>query len=466
MTPPSRVDSLCRLTVLTDSSSADVALPVHVPLVEILPSLVARLGDPRISAAGAVVQRWGDEPLDENRTPAALGLLDGEMLFLRPRPEAIPPAKFDDLVDAFSSTTGLPVHRWRAANTVTLLRVAAAVPLVLIAATVLMPGVPVVRQVTALVVALVAAAFAGVADKGFGDRPATLILTTAALGFAGLTGALVQAGEAAATAPFLDWLITPVSAFAAGAGVLVLAGVLLSVLSDMLPLLVPAALVGFLVGLLGLLALFTPMGLPGAAALVLVLSLVFTVAAPMAAFRLARLQLPPLPDEIEDLDIGVDPLPGREVVAQIRLADRCATGLLHGLSAVSVLAATVVVGVPGWAAGVLVALAAALQLVRTRLLRGVAQRLAVTVSGVYLAALALLRAIGELPPALGPALAGGLFLLLSLAMLTSAVWISDRVLPPYWGRAAEIIEWITCAALLPVSAALLGIYAWARGFGG
>lgn len=466
MTSPSRVDNLCRLTVLTDSSSADVALPVNVPLVEILPGLVNRLGDPRISVAGVVVQRWGEEPLDENRTPSALGLLDGEMLFLRPRQEAIPPAEFDDLVDAITSTTGLPAQRWRAANTVVLMRAGAAVPLALVAAALLLPGPSLARQITALAAALLVAAFAVAADKGFGDRPASLILTAAALVYAGLGGALVQAGEAATGALFLDWLVTPDSAFAGGAAVLVLAVVLLSLLSDMLPLLVPAALVGFLVGLLGLLAIFTSVGTAGGAALVLVLSLIFTVAAPMAAFRLARLQFPPLPDEIEDLDVGIDPLPGREVVAQIRLADRCVTGLLYGLSATSVLAATIVVGVPGWAAGVLVALAAALQLVRTRLLRGVVQRLAVLVSGVYLASLALLRYLGELPPVLAAGLAAGAFLLVALTMLASAVWISDRILPPYWGRAAEIVEWLTCAALLPVSAVLLGVYAWARGFGG
>lgn len=466
MTTPSRADNLCRLTVLTDSSSADLALPVNVPLVEILPGLVDRLGDPRISLAGVVVQRWGEEPLDENRTPAALGLLDGERLFLRPRQEAIPPAEFDDLVDAITSTTGLPAHRWRALNTVVLMRAGAAVPLVLVGAVLLLPGPSPVRQITALAAALLAAVFAVVADTGFGDRAACLILTAAALGLAGLGGALVQAGEAATAPPFTDWLIAPGAAFAGGAAVLVVAMVLLSVLSDMLPLLVPAALVGLLLGLLGLLSLFTAAGTTGAAALVLVLSLVFTVAAPMASVRLARLQLPPLPDEIEDLDIGIDPLPGREVVAQIRLADRCVTGLLYGLSAVSVVAATIVIGVPGWSAGVLVALAAALQLVRTRLLRGVVQRLAVLVSGVYLAALAALRYLGELPPALASGLAAGLFLVVSLVMLASAVWISDRILPPYWGRAAEIVEWLTCAALFPVAAVLLGLYAWARGLGG
>jgi type VII secretion integral membrane protein EccD len=465
MATASRVDNLCRLTVVTDSSSVDVVLPTTVPLVELLPGLVAKLGDPRISAAGAVLQRWGDEPFDENRTPSALNLLDGETLFLRPRQEAIPPAEFDDLVDAITSTTGLPAHRWRAANTVTLLRATAAVPLALIGAGLLLPGPALARQIAALVATVLTAVFAVAAVKGFRDSVAARILAVAAVALAGIGGALVQAGEAAAAGPFTAWLFTPPAAFAAGAAIAGTA-LLLVVLPDMLPLLVPTALFGGLLALFGGLASYTGAGAGGAAALVLALSLVLTVGAPMMAFRLARLQLPPLPDEIEDIDVGVEPLQGREVVEQIRLADRCVTGLLYGLAAMSALSATILVTTPGWASNVLVVLGAALQLVRTRLLRGVVQRLAVLVSGVYLAALAVVRNLAELPPTLAVFLAVGVLLAVPVAMLASAQWISTRILPPYWGRAAEIVEWLTCAALLPIAAVSLGLYSWARGLGG
>ncbi|HXV92704.1 MAG TPA: type VII secretion integral membrane protein EccD [Pseudonocardia sp.] len=466
MATASRADNLCRLTIVTDSGSLDVALPTNVPLVELLPGLVAKVGDPRISAAGAVLQRWGDDPLDENRTPSTLGLLDGETLFLRPRPEAIPPAEFDDLVDAITSTTGLPAHRWRAANTVALMRSVAAVPLLLVVAGLLLPGHPLARQIAALVAVLLTAAFAIAAGKGFGDRVASLVLVAASVVLAGVGGALVQAGGTAAEGSFLTWILTPTAALAGGIGMACAALLLLAVLTETIALLVPAALFGGLLALFGGLAVGTGAGVAGAAALVLVLSLVLTVAAPMVAFRLARLQLPPLPDEVEDLDVGIAPLPGREVVEQIRLADRCVTGLLYALSAASVLAATVLVAQPGWAPAALVVLAAALQLVRTRLLRGVVQRLAVLVSGVHIGSLAVLRGLAELPPAVAVALAVVLFLGIALAMLASARWISTRILPPYWGRAAEIVEWLTCAALLPIAAVPLGLYGWALGIGG
>lgn len=466
MTSPSKVDSLCRLTVVTDSGSTDVALPAGVPIGELLPALVGRIGAEGAIPAAMVVQRWGEEPLDEERTPAALGLLDGETLFLRARHEAIPPAEFDDLIESISATTGLPVSRWRAANTVTLVRVAAGVLLALAAVSLLLPGPSLARQIAALVATAVTLALAVAAVRALRDPVAGLVLMAAAVGYGGLGGALVQAGERAAAEPLGSWLLTPSAALAGGVGVMIVSLLLLAVLADRLALLVPAALAGGLLAVFGIVALFTGAGTTGSAALVLVLSLVFTVAAPMAAFRLARLQLPPLPDEIEDIELGIDPLPAREVVPQITLADRCATGLLHALSAMSMLMATMLVAEPGWSVGVLISLGAALQLVRTRLLRGVVQRLAILVSGLYLAALTLLRHLGALPPVLAVGLAVGAFLAVAVAMLASAVWISERILPPYWGRAAEIVEWLTCAALLPIAAVSFGLYGWARGLGG
>ena len=467
MTSPSRVDHLCRLTVLTGSSSADVALPVHIPLVEILPSLVDRLGDPRISAAGVVVQRWGEEPLDERRTPADLGLLDGETLHLRPRQENTPPAEFDDLVDAISSTTGQPAQRWHSNDTVTLMRLGAVVPLMLVAASLVLLGPSVARQIAAAAAALVAAALAVAAEKGFGDRAAALVLTLAALGSAAVCGVLVAAGTAVTDLPPLAWIVTPAAAAAGGAAVLVLAVGLLPVLDDRLPLLVPSAFVGLLVSGFGLLSAFTPMGPAAAAALVLVLSLVCTTAAPRLAFRLARRQIPaPPPGGVEDLEFGGDPLPGRAVVEQIRLADRCTTGLLYGLSATTVVVGTVLVGMPGWAAVVLVALAALLQLVRIRLLRGAVQRIALLVSGVHLAVVALLRLLALLPPAVTVAVSVAVLLVAALLLLGSARWLADRMVLPHWTRACEIVEWLTWAALLPVAALLLGVYGWARELAG
>lgn len=470
MTSPSRTDHLCRLTVLTGTSSADVALPVHIPLVEILPSLVERLGDPRISAAGVVVQRWGEEPLDEKRTPADLGLLDGETLHLRPRPEKTPPAEFDDLVDAISSTTGQPAQRWRSNDTVTLMRLGAAVPLVLVGASLVLLGPPAARQIAAAAAALLAASLAVAADKGFGDRAAALVLSLAALGCAGACGVLLSAGAAAVELAPLDWILTPAAAAAGGAGVLAVAAVLLPLLDDRLPLLLPVALAGLLVAAFGALTVFTPLGLTGSAALVLVLSLGCTTAAPRTAFRLARRRIPaPPPGGLDDVEFGGDPLPGRAVVEQIRLADRCTTGLLHGLSATTVVMGTVLAGLPGWAAAVLVALAAVLQLVRTRLLRGAVQRIALLVTGVYLAALALLRLLAPLPPAVAVAVAVTVFVagaLLLLLLLVAAHWLAARVSLPHWSRTAEIAEWLTWAALLPVAAVPLGVYVWARELAG
>ena len=84
----------CRLTVVAPAGWAEVALPIHVPLADLVPVLV-RNADPNLADAGVqhngwVLQRLGEAPLDEDRTLSGLGLVDGETVYLRPRDAAIP----------------------------------------------------------------------------------------------------------------------------------------------------------------------------------------------------------------------------------------------------------------------------------------------------------------------------------------------------------------------------------------
>src|SRR6266566_8239494 len=97
------VDDLCRLTVCGPAKSVELAVPVHVPLIDLLPALVGHLGDDLADAGlehgGWVLQRLGDPPLREDLSIAALGLHDGDVVHLRPRSDQLPPPDFDDLID-------------------------------------------------------------------------------------------------------------------------------------------------------------------------------------------------------------------------------------------------------------------------------------------------------------------------------------------------------------------------------
>jgi hypothetical protein len=69
---------MCRLTICGPSARIELAVPVHVPVADLLPTFLEHLG-PELAAAGFehdgwVLQRLGEPPLDEDLGTAALGL--------------------------------------------------------------------------------------------------------------------------------------------------------------------------------------------------------------------------------------------------------------------------------------------------------------------------------------------------------------------------------------------------------
>ena len=64
---------LGRVTVVTPSRWADVALPADIPLVDLLPALVQHVGDDDLIDRPVVLQRLGEPPLNEESSVATLG---------------------------------------------------------------------------------------------------------------------------------------------------------------------------------------------------------------------------------------------------------------------------------------------------------------------------------------------------------------------------------------------------------
>src|SRR3954452_24353186 len=115
-TTPVSSGDVCRLTVCGPDSRIELAVPVHVPLADLLPAMLVHL-DQRLATSGLehggwVLQRLGEPPLDEDRGTAALGLYDGDMVYLRPRADQLPPIDFDDLVDGVATAINDRVDRW------------------------------------------------------------------------------------------------------------------------------------------------------------------------------------------------------------------------------------------------------------------------------------------------------------------------------------------------------------------
>src|SRR5215469_13437157 len=107
---------LCRVTVLAPRIRLDVAVPSDVPLAGLLPTLLLHSGEQRADDVGPpggwVLQRVGEGPLDTDRSLRALGVGDGDVLYLRPWQSALPAAAYDDTVDAIRTTLRERSRRW------------------------------------------------------------------------------------------------------------------------------------------------------------------------------------------------------------------------------------------------------------------------------------------------------------------------------------------------------------------
>jgi hypothetical protein len=132
-----------------------------------------------------------------------------------------------------------------------------------------------------------------------------------------------------------------------------------------------------------------------------------------------------------------------------------------------VCAVSFVVLIPGkgWAPPVLVAVLAGALLLRSRVLIGGWQRLALAGAGAVGVAGLIVAAIVRAEPATRP-----WWLLASapvVGCLVFAAWyLPNRRLRPLWGRAADLAETVMGLLAVPVLVQVLGLYAWARSLGG
>ena len=85
---------ICRITVIGPRRRVDIALPSDVPFADLFPEIVRFCGLDRSALArapgGWVLQRLGQRPFELSATPASTGLLDGELIYLRPAATELP----------------------------------------------------------------------------------------------------------------------------------------------------------------------------------------------------------------------------------------------------------------------------------------------------------------------------------------------------------------------------------------
>ncbi len=477
----------------------DIALPAQVPFADLFPVVARYAGLDRAAVAqapgGWVLQRLGQPSFEPAATPAQVGLLDGELIYLRPREAELPAVRCDDIADAIAS-----VHeradRWGPAD---VRRVAFGAGLALLlagVAAIVTAGPPwtiPVAAAAAMAVLLVAAAAA--AARAWGQTGAAAVLGWAALPYAFAAGLTAPAGRLplahvgplgllsgfaamTLTATLTTVFATPVAATPvaatpvaaarpafsgtaarpafsgaaarpafSGAAVASAGGFAAAWLADAIRSLPPA----------------------GAALMVVIPALALTPLIPAVAFRLARLPLPPVPASPADLREAAEI--GQDVAERAAVADMFVTTAASALGLMGA-GAELILGRGGGRLPLLAgAVLACVLLLRARIFRGRAQRLWLMIPGY--GGLAWL-AVGPLTAA-GPSRslpAAHLALLLGLLAAGAAIvvgagsWLPAHRPSPFWGRAADVADMAAIIAMIPLALAVAGVLGHLRGLGG
>ncbi|WP_091510876.1 type VII secretion integral membrane protein EccD [Amycolatopsis sacchari] len=461
--PQHRTTASGRLRFVLGGRAIDVALPVEVPLAELLPAVLPQFGAEWVEQGadheGWVVQRLGEAPLDEDRTPAELGLLDGETVYLRPRADQLAPIDYDDLVDGVGEQVREHPGAWTPARTRVMLRIGAAVLLLLGIPLLAGAGADALTASLGGFVTFALLAGSALVARGAAEPVVATILAGVAACYGALSGVLLVF--------MMDPVATGMMALTCGA-----AGALLALVLGLLAVADSAAL--FAAGITTTAALVVP-GLVGsvspaspqqAAAIGLVVTLLAGIFVPATAFRLSGLTLPMLPTSAAELTEDIDPVPYQVVIDRGAATVGYSRALHVGLGlAQTLLLPMLVVDGDGWLMALSLVIAFLLFL-RSRHPDGIVQRWAVLVpAGVTVVANLLRLAVGQdlLERLLALWFSA---VVVGVLLLVLGNYLPGRRLRPYWGRAVDILESVTAVAVLPVLLQVLHVYAFVRGLSG
>ncbi|WP_267132816.1 type VII secretion integral membrane protein EccD [Streptomyces cyaneochromogenes] len=475
----------CRVTVAAPNSRIDVALPEDVPLSDVYPEILRLSGQTPEEAAptGYNLVRRDGSVLDDGRSLAELQIRDGELLLLRPFADSLPPAVFDDVVDAVASAVETDRRSWNDRMMRSVGLVAGGLLLTMMALALWfsepiahdMNGLPgIIAGVTGVVLVALAAVRARVYD----DHLAAAALGLASLphlmvGGSGIVG--VSAGEGPGR---LHLLI--------GLSVVLVASVLLVLMlpQNDAPFIAAAfaAGVGVLATFLAIVTEAEPRETAAVTAVVMIAVIGFL---PGWSARFAKLPIGfRSPDQIAKRGRSEDqqeqePVDFQVINDQARRGHELLLGLVGGCAVGGVASAGVVLGfsTSGWAQ--LLSLAAGLALLmRARLFLYTSQVVTLMVSGIITICL-LVLGLALNPPAdilkellynknsapldirtiwLSAAVALAAMLLVSIALI-----VPRKGVTPFWGRMLDLSEGAVLLSLVPLCLAVLDLYAAARG---
>jgi type VII secretion integral membrane protein EccD len=463
MSSPGGTD-VCRVTVVGPSRRIDIALPGYVSFADLFPAVAryAGLDGPEAvgETGGWVLQRLGQEPFAPAMTPLQAGLRDGEMIYLRPHRAQLPQLAFDDVADVIATGLNDQPGRWGPRD---IRRTALGTGVAALAAGavfILRSGPPWTQPALASAAVAVALLIAVVAvSRAAGDSRAGAVLGYAAVLYAFLAGLLVPARSTGLA--HLD-AVQLLPAFAA----VVLTAVLAAAASAEVPLFFGLAGAALLAVIGSWIAYAFGLAFDGAAAVIAVPTLALTPLIPAVSFRMARMAMPQVPRNADDLRRDTLAVDGAEVFDRTAAADRFVTAAAAAIGLVAAGAEAALALAHGWLGLVTCAALACALLLRSRLFRGLAQRLWLLVpgfGGLVLLAVGAARGSTQtqhLALALGPLIAG-------VALLVGVgLWLPTHRPSPFWGRAADIADTLLIVSLFPLALGVAGLFGYIHGLGG
>ncbi|MGP4027560.1 type VII secretion integral membrane protein EccD [Actinomadura sp. 3N407] len=453
---------LCRITVVGPSRRVDIALPADATFAELYPTMLRyagqNLADAGLAHGGWVLQKLDEAPFDPASTPAQAGIRDGDLIYLRPRMAQIPDLAFDDVPDVVATGVGERPGRWRQDSTRRFALAWGVAGLFVGALTLLMAGPSwIAPAIAAGVVGLLLLGAAIALSRALGDAGAGTALGYAALPYAFLAGLLAPAGDDALRDIGALHLV-------AGFGAVVLAATLAGfAIADGLPVFYGVAVAALLGTANCAVPLAFDMDAAGIAAITVTIALALTPLLPGVAFKMARVQLPPVPGSAEDLRRDTLMVDGQALLSRTAVADRYVTG---GVSVIGLVAFGAVVPLAfdgGWVSPVMCVVLSFALLLRARIFRARAQKLWLLLPGVAgLGALAVATALDTDSQVL--LLTGVLLPTLIVSGIATGVgmWLPGNRLTPFWGRAGDILEILLVVALIPLALGVAGVFEYVR----
>jgi type VII secretion integral membrane protein EccD len=466
----------CRITVVAPNIRVDVALPEDVPLAELLPD-VLRMADQWQSEgahAGFVLARLDGSELDTGVSLSAQGVRNGDLLYLRPATETLPPPVYDDVVDAIARSVAEDRRMWGGTHFRRVGLATGAVLLALGAWVLWTSGDP--HGMPAFVAGLMALLLTfggGIRSRVYEDHIGGAVLGGCAVPYAFLAGIgilPIDAGAGLGRSHFIVGCCAVLVISAIGAIVQdehdepYLAAAL-------------AAAAGAIAGAVGLATSADPAKLAAGAGTVALAAIGFL---PGLSLRIMRFPMPQLVDGAPQVTSGAqkaslpagndDPVDTAEIERRTQRGHELLTGLTAACMLTILLSSLILAfstdgrsgGVWAQCLGGVLGLAA---LSRARLFRRAGQVGTLVWGGVATVA-ALFVGVGiHVSITARQTWFFGAVLAAGLIMLAVGLALPNRSLSPRWARTVDLLDGLLLASVIPVLLGVLNVYGTVQSVG-